>query len=64
MGPGIFKDPYLLWTYHGKPPLLHPSTLAQVCVVSSNETDTRDTTPIMEAPPHIKVPPVRELLPQ
>jgi hypothetical protein len=24
MGPGIFKDPSLLHTYHGAPPLLHP----------------------------------------
>jgi hypothetical protein len=24
MGPGIFKDPSLLGTYHGAPPLLHP----------------------------------------
>jgi hypothetical protein len=35
MGPGIFKDPSLLGTYHGAPPLLPPS---QVCVVSSKET--------------------------
>ena len=25
MGPGIFKDPSLLGTYHGAPPLLPPS---------------------------------------
>jgi hypothetical protein len=31
MGPGIFKDPSLLGTYHGAPPLLHPSN--QVCVI-------------------------------
>jgi hypothetical protein len=37
MGPGIFKDPHLLGTYHGAPPLLHPSISAQVCVVSSNK---------------------------
>jgi hypothetical protein len=35
MGPSIFKDPSLLGTYHGAPPLLPPS---QVCVVSSKET--------------------------
>jgi hypothetical protein len=37
MGPGIFKDPSLLGTYHGAPPLLPPS---QVCVISSNKTET------------------------
>jgi hypothetical protein len=35
MGPRIFKDPSLLGTYHGAPPLIHPST--QVCVISSME---------------------------
>jgi hypothetical protein len=64
IGPGIFKDPSLLGTYHGAPPLLNPSISAQVCVVSSNRTDIRDNTPLTEAPPHIKVPPVREPLPQ
>jgi hypothetical protein len=43
MGPGIFKDPSLLGTYHGAPPLLHPSN--QVCVISSNETHKEDTLP-------------------
>jgi hypothetical protein len=43
MGPGIFKDPSLLGTYHGAPPLLHPSN--QVCVISSNGTHTEDTLP-------------------
>ena len=47
MGPGIFKDPSLLGTYHGAPPLLHPSN--QVCVVSSNGTHTEDTLPPTEA---------------
>jgi hypothetical protein len=47
MGPGIFKDPLLLGTYHGAPPLLHPSI--QVCVISSNETHTEDTLPPIEA---------------
>jgi hypothetical protein len=64
MGPRIFKDPHLLGTYHGAPPLLHPYGLAQVCVVSSNGTDIEDTAPITEAPPHIEVPLVEELLPQ
>jgi hypothetical protein len=46
MGPGIFKDPSLLGTYHGAPPLLPPS---QVCVVSSNETQQEDAHPPQEA---------------
>jgi hypothetical protein len=62
MGSRIFKDPSLLGAYHGAPPLLHPST--QVCVVSSNRKNIKDNTPPTEAPPHIKVPPVGELLPQ
>jgi hypothetical protein len=62
MGSGIFKDPHLLGTDHGAPPLLRTST--QVCVVSSSRTDIRDTTPHAEAPPLIEVPPVEELLPQ
>jgi hypothetical protein len=64
IGPGIFKDPSLLGTYHGTPPLLNPSISSQVCVVSSNETDIRDNTPLTDAPPHIEVPPVGEPLPQ
>jgi hypothetical protein len=47
MGPGIFKDPSLLGTYHGAPPLLHPAN--QVCVISSNETHTEVTHPPQEA---------------
>jgi hypothetical protein len=47
MGPKIFKDPSLLGTYHGAPPLLHPSN--QVCIVSSNGTDIEDTLPPREA---------------
>ena len=47
MGPGIFKDPSLLGTYHGAPPLLHPTN--QVCVVSSNKTHTEDAHPPQEA---------------
>jgi hypothetical protein len=46
MGPRIFKDPSLLGTYHGAPPLLHPSN--QVCVVSSKGTHTEDTLPPTE----------------
>jgi hypothetical protein len=46
MGPGIFKDPSLLGTYHGAPPLLPPS---QVCVVSSKETQQEDAHPPQEA---------------
>jgi hypothetical protein len=42
MGPGIFKDPSLLGTYHGAPPLLPPS---QVCVITHQE----DTHPPQEA---------------
>jgi hypothetical protein len=38
MGPGIFKDPSLLVTYHGAPLIIHP--LAQVYVVSSDGTET------------------------
>jgi hypothetical protein len=45
MGPGIFKDPSLLGTYHGAPPLLPPN---QVCVVSSNGTHTEDALPPQE----------------
>jgi hypothetical protein len=63
MGPGIFKDPSLLGEYHGASPLLHPSISSQVCVVSSNVTYIKDTTPLTEAPPHITVPPVEDLLP-
>jgi hypothetical protein len=46
MGPGIFKDPSLLGTYHGAPPLLPPN---QVCVISSNGTHTEDALPPQEA---------------
>jgi hypothetical protein len=59
MGPGIFKDPSLLGTYHGSPPLLHPSN--QVCVVSSNETHTEDTLPPIEASIISNIPLVIEL---
>jgi hypothetical protein len=45
MGPGIFKDPSLLGTYHGAPPLLPPN---QVCVISSNGTHTEDALPPQE----------------
>jgi hypothetical protein len=46
MGPGIFKDPSLLGTYHGAPPLLPPN---QVCIVTSNQTHMEDTRPPQEA---------------
>jgi hypothetical protein len=46
MGPGIFKDPALLGTYHGAPPLLPPN---QVCGVSSQKTHQEDTHPPQEA---------------
>jgi hypothetical protein len=46
MGPGIFKDPSLLGTYHGAPPLLPPN---QVCTISSDGTHTEDARPPQEA---------------
>jgi hypothetical protein len=46
MGPGMFKDPSLLGTYHGAPPLLPPH---QVCGVSSQNTLTEDTLSPQEA---------------
>jgi hypothetical protein len=62
MGPGIFKDPSLLGAYYGAPPLIHPSV--QVCVVSSNGTETIDTIPHTEASPPLDVPLVEEILPK
>jgi hypothetical protein len=62
MGPRIFKDPSLLGTYHGAPPLIHPSN--QVCVISSKRTDIEDTLPPSEASLISDVPLVAELLPQ
>jgi hypothetical protein len=62
MGPGIFKDPSLLGTYHGAPPLIHPS--AQVYVVSSNGTEIGDTLPLNEASLISDIPPAAELPPQ
>jgi hypothetical protein len=62
MGPRIFKDPSLLGTYHGAPPLIHPP--AQVCVISSNGTEIGDTLPPNEASLMPDVPLVAELLPQ
>jgi hypothetical protein len=47
MGPGIFKDPSLLGTYHGAPPLLPPN---QVCVITSNQSHIEDTRPPQETP--------------
>jgi hypothetical protein len=54
----------MLGTYQGAPPLLNPYFSTQVCVVSSKGTYIRDTTSIIESPPHIKVPPIEEILPQ
>jgi hypothetical protein len=62
MGPQIFKDPSLLGTYHGAPPLLHPS--AQVCVVSSNRTTIENNLLPTEAYFIPDIPLVVELLPQ
>jgi hypothetical protein len=61
MGPKIFKDPSLLGTYHGAPPLLHPSN--QVCVISSKGADIEDTLPPRESPLISDVPLVIEPLP-
>jgi hypothetical protein len=61
MGPGIFKDPSLLGTYHGAPPLLPPS---QVCIVSSKETIQEDVSPPQEASVIPDVSPVAAPLPQ
>jgi hypothetical protein len=62
MGPGIFKDPSLLGTYHGAPLLIHP--LAQVCVILSSGTKTGDTLPTTEVSLLSDVPLIIELLPQ
>jgi hypothetical protein len=61
MGPRIFKDPSLLETYHGAPPLLQPSN--QVCIVSSNKIDIEDTLPPREASIISDIPLVAELPP-
>jgi hypothetical protein len=61
MGPEIFKDPSLLGTYHGAPPLLHPSN--QVCIVSSNGIDIEDTLPPREASIISGIPLVADLPP-
>jgi hypothetical protein len=61
MGPRILKDPSLLGTYHGAPPLLHPSN--QVCVISSKGSDMEYTLPpredsiISDVPLVAKLPP-------
>jgi hypothetical protein len=60
MGLGIFKDPSLLGTYHGAPPLLHPSN--QVCVVLSKGTNIEDTLLPKEASLIYDIPLVTELL--
>jgi hypothetical protein len=61
MGPRIFKDPSLLGTYHGAPPLLHPSN--QVCVVSSKGTSIEVTLPPRETSLISDIPLVAEPLP-
>jgi hypothetical protein len=61
MGPRIFKDPSLLGTYHGAPPLLPPN---QVCIISSNGTHTEDARPPQEASVIPDVSTVVEPLPQ
>jgi hypothetical protein len=61
MGPRIFKDPSLLGTYHGAPLLLHPSN--QVCIISSNGTDIKNTLPPREASIIYDIPLVVELPP-
>jgi hypothetical protein len=68
----IFQFPTLALDYSkthpcwalGEPSFLNPSFLAQVCVVSSKGIDIENKTPIIESPPHIKVPPVEEIIPQ
>jgi hypothetical protein len=62
MGPKIFKDPSLLGTYHGAPPLIHP--LAQVCAISSNGIETGDTLPPIEASLLFDVPLFAKILPR
>jgi hypothetical protein len=62
MGPKIFKDPSLLGTYHGAPPLIHPST--QLCVISYNGIENGDTLPPIEASLLSDVPLFIEILPQ
>jgi hypothetical protein len=61
MGPKIFKDPSFLGTYHGASSLIHP--LAQVCIISSNRTETGDTISPTEASLLFDIPLVTELLP-
>jgi hypothetical protein len=64
IGPGILKDPSLLGTYHGAPPILNSSSSTQVCVVSLNRTYIRDNTPLTRSLAHIEFPSFVELLPQ
>jgi hypothetical protein len=61
IGPRIFKYPSLLGTYHGAPPLLHPSN--HLCIVSSKETNMEDILPPREASIISNIPLVAELLP-
>jgi hypothetical protein len=60
MGPRIFKDPSLLGTYHGAPPLLHPTN--QVCIISSNGTHIEGVIPPQEASVIPNIPIVAEPL--
>jgi hypothetical protein len=62
MGPNIFKDPSFLGTYHGAPPLIHPST--QVCAISSNGTTSEDTLSPTKTSISPDIPLVAMLLPQ
>jgi hypothetical protein len=62
IGLGFFQDPSMLGTCKGEPPFLNPSFSTQVSVVSSKGIDIGEKTPITESPPHLKVPPVEEIL--
>jgi hypothetical protein len=62
MRPEIFKDPSLLGTYHGAPPLINPSN--QVCVVSSKGTDIGVTLPPNVTSLISDIPLAAEVLPQ
>jgi hypothetical protein len=61
MGSRIFKDPSLLGTYHGAPPLLPPGN--QVCIISSNRTHPEDANPPQEASVILNISIVTEPLP-
>jgi hypothetical protein len=44
-GPQLFQDPPMMGTCQGTPPFLNPSFSAQVCVVSSKNTNMEDSLP-------------------